>query len=287
MFLRGIKFFPETAPNWKKGDTFPSNEQPIQSLFWSDYAATPGTTYRFTIIPRLGMPGNLQDGKALDITVTTEPPDDGKHGIWFNRGIVASLKFATTFQNQRLTEEMANDVKDGILQNEEANWLSRGLAEAVLAFINGAKAGEELRVCAYEFTWEPIIEALLAALKRGVDVKIIYHAVKDNQGAIDGVGFPATWKRRQMLFKRTRPPIPHNKFIVRLRGGKPRHLDRINQLHKHRLSRSDQRRPSRDRRGCGEDVSGLLDRAERQSDRNGGTCRNDDADAEPAQRDSG
>jgi hypothetical protein len=67
------------------------------------------------------MPGNLQDGKALDITVQTEPTDDGKHGIWFNRGIVASLKFATKFQNQRLTEEMANDVNDGILQNEPAD----------------------------------------------------------------------------------------------------------------------------------------------------------------------
>ena len=125
VFLRGIKFFPETAPNWKKGDTFSSHDQPIQSFFWSDYAASPGVEYRFTITPRLGAPGSLRDGDALDIAIQTEPSNDGKHGVWFNRGVVAGLKFATKFQNHRLTEAMANDVKDGVLQDEEARWLSR------------------------------------------------------------------------------------------------------------------------------------------------------------------
>jgi phosphatidylserine/phosphatidylglycerophosphate/cardiolipin synthase-like enzyme len=224
VFLRGIKFFDGTAPNWKKGDTFSSHDQPIQSLFWSDYAASPGAKYRFTITPRLGAPGNLRDGDAIEIAIQTEPENDGKHGVWFNRGVVASHKFATKFHNRRLTEAMANDVKDGVLQDEEARWLSRGLAEAVLAFINGTKAGEGLRVCAYEFTWEPIIEALLAALERGVDVKVVYHAVDDNQKAIDGVGFPAKAHGQQILFERTRPPIPHNKFIVKLVGEKPRQV---------------------------------------------------------------
>jgi len=37
-WLRGIKFFDGTAPNWKPGDDFSSEEQPIQSFFWSDPA---------------------------------------------------------------------------------------------------------------------------------------------------------------------------------------------------------------------------------------------------------
>ena len=224
VFLTGLKFFDGTAPNWKVGDVFSSEDQPIQSLFWSDYTASPGTQYRFKIVPRLGIPGNLHDGDSIEIAITTEPENDGKHGVWFNRGVVASHKFSQEFHNQPLTEAMANNVKNGVLLDKEAAWLSRGLAEACLAYIDGTKAGEGLRVCAYEFTWEPIIEALKAALARGVDVKIIYHAVPANQKAVDGVGLPPQSGGQQILFQRTRPPIPHNKYIVKLVGGKPKHV---------------------------------------------------------------
>jgi len=157
VFLTGLKFFDGTAPNWKVGDVFSSEDQPIQSLFWSDYTASPGTQYRFKIVPRLGIPGNLHDGDSIEIAITTEPENDGKHGVWFNRGVVASHKFSQEFHNQPLTEAMANNVKNGVLLDKEAAWLSRGLAEACLAYIDGTKAGEGLRVCAYEFTWEPLI----------------------------------------------------------------------------------------------------------------------------------
>jgi phosphatidylserine/phosphatidylglycerophosphate/cardiolipin synthase-like enzyme len=119
---------------------------------------------------------------------------------------------------------MANNVKDGKLKDPEAAWLSRGLAEACFAYINRTKAGEGLRVCAYEFTWAPILQALKDALDRGVDVQIVYHAVAANKKAIDAVHLPAKKKGTQILFERTRPPIPHNKFIVKLRGGKPKQV---------------------------------------------------------------
>src|SRR5262249_7722495 len=122
------------------------------------------------------------------------------------------------------TEAMANNVKNGLLLDKEAAWLSRGLAEACLAYINGAKAGEGLRVCAYEFTWEPIIEALKVALGRGVDVKVIYHAVPANPKASEGGGRRAGAGGQQLLFQGTRPPIPHNKYIVKLVGGKPKQV---------------------------------------------------------------
>lgn len=220
-WLKGIKFFKGTAPNWKLGDTFSSEDQPIQSFFWSDYAASPGTRYEFLIVPRYGAPGALTKGEAIQFEVTTEKEDDGRHGVWFNRGVVATNKFATEYQNQRLTEEMADDVTDdGKLNNKVANWLSRGLAEACLNFINSAKAGEALRVCAYEFTWLPVLKALERALARGVDVKIVYHAVDDNKAAIEEAGLPRNSGREQILFERTRPQTPHNKFIVKIRNGR-------------------------------------------------------------------
>jgi len=217
-WLKGIKYFDGTVQNPTKGQEFPSNEQPVQSFFWSDYAATPGTPYEFTVVPRLGTPGHLTDGDALTLTITTEPEDDGRHGVWFNRGIVASHKMSQAFQNKQLTADMVNDVDgQGRLRNAEVAWLSRGLAEACLAYINGAKAGEGLRVCAYEFTWAPILDALKRANNRGVDVRIIYHGVPANDTAVRDAQLPIG-----ILSRRTKTPTPHNKYIVKLSGGKPR-----------------------------------------------------------------
>jgi phosphatidylserine/phosphatidylglycerophosphate/cardiolipin synthase-like enzyme len=48
-----------------------------------------------------------------------------------------------------------------------------------------ARANEpafELRVCAYEFHYLPVLEALRAAKQRGAEVRIIYDRRKDNPG---------------------------------------------------------------------------------------------------------
>jgi phosphatidylserine/phosphatidylglycerophosphate/cardiolipin synthase-like enzyme len=85
-----------------------------------------------------------------------------------------------------------------------------------------------LRVCAYEFTYLPILRALKRALDRGVDVQIVYHDSKKekdaNRAAIDEAGLPQNVthgsKKTQVLFARTRTSIPHNKFIVKLVDGR-------------------------------------------------------------------
>lgn len=217
-WLTGIKYFKGTVQDPQRGGEYSSYEQPFQSFFWSDYAAIPGTTYDFTIVPKLGKPGALKDGENLTVTVTTEQEDDGKHGVWFNRGIVASHKMSEEFKNKRLTDDMANNVgNDGMLRDKEVRWLSRGLAEASLRLINTTAKGDGLRVCAYEFTWKPVLEALRRAHERGVDVEIIYHGDDKNQQAVDDAGLP-----REKLHLRTKPQIPHNKFIVLLKGNTPR-----------------------------------------------------------------
>jgi len=150
--------------------------------------------------------------------------------VWFNRGTIASHAFETQYHNQRLTDDMTNNVSDdGELLDPETKWLSRGLAEACLRYINGAKAGEGLRVSAYEFTYLPVLRALKRALDRGVDVQIVYHDTKKdkdpNRQAISDAELPASvarrGKRTQVLYVRTRTQIPHNKFIVKLVDGAP------------------------------------------------------------------
>jgi phosphatidylserine/phosphatidylglycerophosphate/cardiolipin synthase-like enzyme len=217
--LMGIKVFKSLVPAPKRGDEFSTFDHPIQSFLWSDYTATPGTTYKFTIEARYGKPGKLETRATLELEVTTEKENAKGHGIWFNRGAIASQAFAEQFGNKSLTPDEINDIA-----NKETEWLSRGLVEACLAFMDGTPAGEGLRVCAYEFTYEPVIKALKAALDRGVDVQIIYHDTKANRDAIAAVGIPDKKGRKIVLIKRTRPKIPHNKFIVRLTDGKPQRV---------------------------------------------------------------
>src|SRR5262249_19318517 len=112
-WLTGMKVFPSLAPQQPPGTGknihFPTNENPIQSLIWSDYEATPEMGYKYEISAMYGTPGNLQAGHTLTIAAKTEAENDGHHGIWVNRGAIASQRFAEKFQNKSLTLAEYND----------------------------------------------------------------------------------------------------------------------------------------------------------------------------------
>ena len=230
-WLRSLKVFKSIVPDPRhardpqdptKPARFSTEDYPIQSFLWSDYTAQPDTRYRFTVVPMYGQPGALQPQPGLSFEIRTEKSIDGGHGVWFNRGAIASQAFAREFGNTAPTEQQANDPHARI-----TTWLSRGLLEACLAFIDQTPKGDGLRVAAYEFTYPPVLNALKAALDRGVDVRIVYHdtthatgAEKSaNETAIAAAGLPRKIGSRQVLFPRAKTKIPHNKFIVRLRGG--------------------------------------------------------------------
>ena len=237
-WLRGIKYFKDLVAQPKPADDYSSRDEPFQTFLWSDYQAAPATQYDFTIVALYGDLHAFEERHTLTFSVTTEAGAidavaGQKHGVWFNRGAIASHAFATEFNNQTLTDAMANNVSDaGELLDPETKWLSRGLAEACLAYINGTKPGEALRVCAYEFAWQPVLLALKRALGRGVDVQIVYHDTKkdkdENRVAIATAGLPATVSRGgktvTVLYPRTRTAIPHNKFIVKLVGDAPKQV---------------------------------------------------------------
>jgi hypothetical protein len=134
-WLKGIKYFEALVPNHKKGDDFPSRDQPFQTFLWSDYRASPATQYDFTIVALYGDLHAFEERHTLEFSITTEPEDDKTHGVWFNRGTIASHAFETTFHNKRLTKTMTDNVSDdGRLLDPETQWLSRGLAEACLRY---------------------------------------------------------------------------------------------------------------------------------------------------------
>jgi hypothetical protein len=140
-----------------KPKRFYTNDFPIQSFLWGDYAASPDTTYRFRILPMYGNPAALtsdpKDEIKFEIRTEKEWDKDQTHGVWFNRGAIASQAFAEQFNNK--APEDINDPK-----NPEVIWLSRGLLEACLNFIEETSADDALRVAAYEFTYPPVLDAL-------------------------------------------------------------------------------------------------------------------------------
>jgi phosphatidylserine/phosphatidylglycerophosphate/cardiolipin synthase-like enzyme len=224
-WLRGIKFFKDLVPAPDPEADYSSRDQPFQTFLWSDYRASPGTAYDFTIVALYGDLHAMEERHTLTFSIKTEPEFDADgQGVWFNRGAIASHAFETKFHNKALTDEMTNNVsEDGKLLDDETRWLSRGLAEACLKYINDASPGEALRVCAYEFTYLPVLLALKRAHDRGVDVQIVYHDTKKekdaNRAAIAEAKLPAS-----VVHPRTRTQIPHNKFIVKLVNDKPQRV---------------------------------------------------------------
>lgn len=228
-WLRSLKVFRSIVPDPlherdprdpSKPKRFSSWEHPIQSFLWGDYTAEPGTLYQFAVVPMYGTPGDLRPERGVIFEIRTEEEIDQGHGIWFNRGAIASQAFSREFGNKAPDPDEINDPKA-----PETVWLSRGLLEACLRFIDETPAGDGLRVAAYEFTYLPVLRALKAAFDRGVDVRIVYHdTTKDgepgaNEDGIAAAGLPSEVDGEPVLFPRTKTKIPHNKFIIRLEGG--------------------------------------------------------------------
>jgi len=82
-FLRSQKVFKSVVPDPKnahdpadpsKPARFFTDKFPVQSFLWGDYAASPGTLYRFEVQPMYGDPGALTTDPRDEITfeITTE-----------------------------------------------------------------------------------------------------------------------------------------------------------------------------------------------------------------------
>lgn len=231
-WLEGYKPFEEVEPNPKPGVKYPTNVHPIQSFVWADFAISQDRIYEYSIYPVTGTPTNpILDPNPLVIEVTPEPYKHDLHEIYFNRGVAASQAYAEKFKNivpsaKSLTKEE---------KKERYDWLSRGLFEAVTAYINQAQDGTfALRAAIYELDYPEIPILFKQALDRGADVKIVYEArkqkdkktgeIKDNsqskqnQKALEDAGFALN--DRTITFKRENTDgIPHNKFIVLLKNG--------------------------------------------------------------------
>ncbi|MGX1163930.1 phosphatidylserine/phosphatidylglycerophosphate/cardiolipin synthase-like enzyme [Bradyrhizobium sp. USDA 372] len=223
-FIRGIKRFKHKDEGLAPGTPVPTSEHPIQTFQWGDYTAKPETTYEFRVIPVYGKPKllELDVASATKIRVSTEAEEGGKkpgeltHDIYFNRGAAGSQAFARKFGKTELDE---NDPSSDAMK-----WLSRGLFEALVKFIEYPSTLQNpgdyaLRAMLYEFRYKPVGLAFKKAKNAGVDVDIRYEAqsyVDENEEMIAAARIKSICTPQK-----SRAGIRHNKFIVLLHNDVP------------------------------------------------------------------
>lgn len=233
-FMPGFKVFHSIIPQPAE-DTFVSTwEHPVQSFVWDDFTAKPDHEYEYLFHPIKGRPKKLdRSAEPIHIRVRTEPLfSDGKHDIFFNRGVASSQAYQRRFGN--LPPDKQKTEKD---QQDALQWLTRDLDEAILRFIRNARQGDALLGCFYEFHYLPVVQEFKAAIDRGVNVHLIIDA-KVNEHT-DKEGFHESFPREKNLRTLNEAHIPqenrtlrqakpnniqHNKFIVLLRGGIPQEV---------------------------------------------------------------
>lgn len=209
-WLTGLKTFERVDPHPPPGLGRSSFLHPFQTFQWADWDAVPGETYTYRVVARAGVPGALTDVAAVDVTVTTERVDQGRHAVFFNRGSIASQEYARVFQN-RDPDEVGPSAFE---------WLSRGLHESLLGFVGQAQADDALHGAFFELEDDGVLQALAAARDRRVDVRIVYAAdgdqKTDNEAAIARNGIQGLCSGRTRSGR-----YAHNKFLVLSRGGHP------------------------------------------------------------------
>ncbi len=198
------------------GEDVPTNRGPLQKFHWGDYTTKPGHEYVCRIHPVFGPAVDSSEkmrlGDPLEISFKTASPDDGSLALHFNRGVTAAPAYL-----QRFRDRAPKDVPDGAAYA----WLSRGLKEALVDFIEQVETGDELKVAIYEFEHESVIDALKRAKKNGAHITIVYHAkpndkqTRQNKTYIGKLNLPA----KQVIPRKKVSNISHNKFIVLKRKG--------------------------------------------------------------------
>lgn len=214
-YLTGMKTFKETNPGFPPGSVYSTEFHPIQDFQWADYSAKPGVKYTYTVSALKGTPKDIQTYAETKVSIITESPESNIHEVYFNRGIAASQEYERRFGNVNPTLSP----NSGVIQK----WLSRGLYEALEKYISETNKNHSLRIAAYEFHYEPLLNLIKETIDRGVDIKIVFDYRKaqgpkeKNKKAVLKAGLkPYCTERTE-----GKSYISHNKFIVKLELGEP------------------------------------------------------------------
>jgi len=206
--------FPDTEHSIPEWNATPSNIAPIQKFRWADYSIESNTTCKYRVHLVYGTSAAPVLGESLEVTVKTDDGIPKDHRVIFNRAVAASQSFGRKFPE---VDELITENKDLAIEDwpkKASDWLQHGLLDKITDFIE--RAGNDkwaLDVAIYEYELKAIVDAVNAAHKRGVKVRVIYHAkvgdeqTGQNENSLKKI--PASKKRGRVTSK-----IFHDKFIV-------------------------------------------------------------------------
>lgn len=225
-WMTGIKRFRDKDRGLAPGTPVSTAEHPFQSFQWADYTAETGRTYRYRIVPAYGAVKRIELDRDATVTVeiSTEREylldpqaanDQERHDVYFNRGVIGSQAYARRFGNRKPKADSPS--------SPEMLWLSRGLFEALVGFIDLAKDHRfALRAALYEFHYQPVANAFAKAVEAGADVKIVYDAHSSYKVENEKVIRDAGLDQAGAVIPRTvSEGLRHNKFIVLLENDRP------------------------------------------------------------------
>jgi hypothetical protein len=219
-WLKALVPFPGTER--EPGELFPTNVAPVQRFRWSDYHVYPDTEYAYTVHPVYGSPAQLEVEDGPTVAVKTADPA-GEHGVLFNRAAAASQAFSRKFpQVEEELDAARKERRDPPPLPEEAlRWLSRGVLEQIVRFVEWAVDPTwALDVAIYEYELPEIVEAVNAARARGAKVRVVYHAKEGDEQTEENEHNLAALSP-EVKRARVTSRICHHKFMVlsRLSGG--------------------------------------------------------------------
>lgn len=209
-WLSGFKTFESVVPAPDPTTFYSTLDHPVQSFYWGDYTAKPAHDYTYRVVPRYGTPGNLESKPGVEATIdiSTNDPSTGTHGIYFNRGTAASQAYANKFGLP--PNKLPVDKREDALI-----WLSRGLNEALVSFIDQASSDSfALRAALFEFTEPGVLAAFKRAHEAGADVQIVRHAKADSTGNAGAAAMAAAGIDPAITIGRSNGYLGHNKFVV-------------------------------------------------------------------------
>ncbi len=220
-WMNGFKVFRSLLPDPTPDTQVSTYDHPVQSYSWDDFTAQAGARYRYVFHPVKGTPGDLRrPGRALTVSVRTEPLYGATHDVFFNRGVASSQAYVRQYGTYPI------DTLEPARRQQALGWLSRDLDDAMLKFVAAAQPGDRLLGCFYEFRYEPVATALAEAVTRGVDVRLVVDGKQNSQdfpraenlAMLTQVGISMD---RVTLRTARKSAIQHNKFLVLVRPGGP------------------------------------------------------------------
>jgi len=199
----------------KPGANVETKAAPIQKFRWSDYGVEPDGEYAYTIYPVYGTPEAPQLETGPTIKVKTASTTAGEHRVLFNRAAAASQAFSKKFPATERSMRQARRTRSLFHPpNEMLNWLSRGMLEQILDFIERAANDQwALDIAIYEYELHEIVETVKMAQAKGAQIRLVYHAKPGDKQTEENehhlAGLPNSIKRPRVTSK-----ICHHKFIV-------------------------------------------------------------------------